>query len=59
MNPSDEVEGVTDLERHLLINDNEALDLDNIAPTYPPTLDDGTRAVERVMRRQKAGSQID
>ena len=30
---------LTDLEKHLLINDNAALNLDHDAPSFPPTID--------------------
>ena len=37
--PPSVVGELTDLERHLLINDNAALDLDHDAPSFPPTID--------------------
>ena len=37
--PPSKVEELTDLERHLLINENAALDLDHDAPSFSTTID--------------------
>ena len=37
------VEELTDLERHLMINENAALDLDHEAPSFPMTIDQSAR----------------
>lgn len=58
-NLSDAVEGLTYLETHLLINDNEALDLYHDAPPYPPTSDESTRSVEMRMGTHQGESHID
>ena len=40
MHAPDNLSGLTVIERHLLINDNNALDLDHDQPTYPATTDE-------------------
>ena len=57
--PPSKVEGLTGLERHLLINDNAALDLDHDAPFFPPTIDQSATQVERVEGRNQGGSYVD
>jgi len=41
--PPSAVGELTELERHLLINDNAALDLDHEAPSFPVTTDQSAR----------------
>ena len=57
--PPSVVEELTDLERHLLINDNAVLGLDHDAPSFPPTIDQSDRQVERVEGKNQGGSYVD
>ena len=50
---------LTEVERHLLINDNAALDLDHEAPTYPADTDSNTRAAVRIEAGHKGGNYVD
>ena len=57
--PPESLNDLTETEKHLLINDNAALRLENDPPTYPPTTADNTRTGTRNEVGSRGGTFID